>query len=403
MRIVQINAVYNYGSTGRNTEDLHKFLLENHEESYVFCTNIHKPEEGVFKLGNKLSGLLHGILSRISGLQGYYSFFPTRKLINNLDDIKPDVILLGNLHSNYINLPLFFSFLSKRNIAIANVLHDCWTFTGHCCHYTEIDCDRWTDECHDCPLLREDNVSYIDRSDKSLKDKKKWFYGISRLGVVGVSDWITNESKKSIVFPKHTLFKRIYNWIDLAAFHPMNKVEVIKRLNLPAYEAYSISVSQSWSDNKGFNLILKLAREYPKVGFIMVGEISNDKHLPNNIISTGRISDQNQLCLYYNAASVYLNLSRQETFGKASAEALACGIPILSSDKTASPEVCGDCGIVVNLDDYQSLSTALDKLLAPECRISAEQCRRRVAELFNKEKNLKQYYDFLLSLSGNRR
>lgn len=402
MRVVQINAVYYYSSTGRNTENLHKFLLKHHEDSYVFCTNIHNPQDGIFKLGNKFSWLLHGILSRISGLQGYYSFFSTHKLIKSLDNLKPDVVLLGNMHSNYINIPLLFRYLVKYKIATANVLHDCWTFTGHCCHYTKIGCEKWKTSCKKCPLLKEDNISYWDRSNKCHKDKKKWFGEISNLGVIGVSDWITEEAKKSAVFPRHTIFKRIYNWIDLDIFHPLNKEQVLKELQLPPYTGYAISVSQLWNDAKGLNLILKLATDYPNVGFILVGEIDNNSILPKNIISTGRISDATQLCKYYNAANVYLNLSRQETFGKVSAEALACGIPILSGNATASPEVCGDCGLVVNLDKEDSVSISFGLLISGKVKISQDKCRYRAEQLFNKDANLKEYYDFLFRLSADK-
>ena len=39
MKIVQINAVYEYSSTGRTTMEMHEYLRSIGVESHVFCTN----------------------------------------------------------------------------------------------------------------------------------------------------------------------------------------------------------------------------------------------------------------------------------------------------------------------------------------------------------------------------
>ena len=43
MKIVQVNAVYEYSSTGRNTMETHEYLRTLGHESYVFCTNKNIP------------------------------------------------------------------------------------------------------------------------------------------------------------------------------------------------------------------------------------------------------------------------------------------------------------------------------------------------------------------------
>lgn len=403
MKVVQINAVNRSGSTGSNTNELHEFLLGKGVDSYVFCTNENYIPKNIFKIGSSISRNLHAVLSRVTGLQGYYSTTSTLRLIHNLKRINPDVILLGNLHSNFLNLPLLFGYISEQQITTVNVLHDCWTFTGHCCHYTKISCEKWKQTCDKCPLLREDNVSYIDRSKKSQWDKRKWFHGVDRLGVVGVSDWIRDEAKKSIVFPSHTRFKTIYNWIDLDLFHLVEKDVARKKLDLHHFGNYAISVSQLWIEAKGLGLILKLATEYPDTGILLVGQIEGTPDLPDNIIPTGHIADKELLALYYNASDVYLNLSKQETFGKVSAEALACGLPILSGDKTASPEVCGNCGIIVNLENTDSVFSAFNSLIHGKSGISRTECRQRAERLFNKGINLNEYYDFFVKLCVSNR
>ena len=52
MKVVQINAVYEYSSTGRTTMEMHEYLRSQGIESHVFCTNKSIPENNVNKIGN---------------------------------------------------------------------------------------------------------------------------------------------------------------------------------------------------------------------------------------------------------------------------------------------------------------------------------------------------------------
>lgn len=79
MKIVQINAVYEYSSTGRIVKELSNYISSKGHESYVFCTNTADSENNVFCVGTKLGRKIHGILSRITGLQGYFSTISTKK------------------------------------------------------------------------------------------------------------------------------------------------------------------------------------------------------------------------------------------------------------------------------------------------------------------------------------
>ena len=94
-------------------------------DSYVFCTNRKESENGIYCMGTKLSRNIHGFFSRLTGLQGYYSAHATRKMLKKLDDIKPDVVHLGNLHGNYIHVNMLLDYLVKNQIPTVITLHDC--------------------------------------------------------------------------------------------------------------------------------------------------------------------------------------------------------------------------------------------------------------------------------------
>ena len=217
MKVIQINAVYKIRSTGRIVFELHQFLLKNGIESYVACSDGNDKDE-IYLIGSNFEKKLHALMSRLTGLQGYFSRIGTKRLIKYMDQIKPDIVHLGNLHANYVNLPMLLRYLAQHDIATVITLHDCWFFTGKCMHYTVVRCQKWKDGCNRCPQLRADNKSWIfDRTSKIWKDKKTGIEAIPRLAVIGVSDWITNEARHSLL-GKAKLIRRIYNWIDLDTF-----------------------------------------------------------------------------------------------------------------------------------------------------------------------------------------
>ena len=189
MRVVQINGSYGMAdSTGRNTAELHQYLLEQGVDSWVFAfkqSGDASECRQVEILGEPFSRPTHALLSRLTGLQGYYSAGPTRRLLRKLDFLRPELVVLGVLHSNCISFPILMNYLAKKKIAVALVLHDCWFFTGHCCHYTAAGCSRWETGCGHCPARREWNTSwFFDRSVRCLKDKRCWYAALDRLAVL---------------------------------------------------------------------------------------------------------------------------------------------------------------------------------------------------------------------------
>ena len=290
MKIVQINAVYEFSSTGRTTREMHEFLKSEGIESYVFCANKEIPEDNIFKMGNEFEHKLHGICSRLFGLQGYFSHASTARMLSNLTRINPDIVILRNLHANYINIPMTLRYLAKHQVPTIVVLHDCYFFTGHCCYYTKDQCEKWKTECHACPILNKYNKSlFFDNSKKIFNDKKKYFKAISKLAVIGVSDWVTNEAKQSPIFENAHIIKRIYNWIDLNVFYPRDAKSLKERYGRKEDDYVVLGVAQVWDDVKGLPQFLELAKHMPEIKVVLVGEL-NSKSLPSNLISTGILS-----------------------------------------------------------------------------------------------------------------
>ena len=67
--------------------------------------------------------------------------------------------------------------------------------------------------------------------------------------------------------------------------------------------------------------------------------------------------------LLYSAASCFVYPSLYEGFGLPPLEAMACGAPVLCSDRTSLPEVVGRAGILVNPEDPDALGDAMRRVL----------------------------------------
>ena len=199
MKVVQINAVYEYSSTGRTTMEMHEYLRSQGIESHVFCTNKSIPENNVNKIGNNRDYKIHSLLSHFTDGQGLYSKKSTKRLLIRLEEIKPDIVILRNLHANYLHYPSLLKYIADKDIATIVILHDVWTFTGHCCYYTADNCDKWKTFCHHCPALSNYNKSWFwDNSSSNFKKKMELFRAIPRLSVIGVSKWVADEARQSL-------------------------------------------------------------------------------------------------------------------------------------------------------------------------------------------------------------
>ena len=393
MKIVQINAVYKARSTGRTTLEMHNALREMGHESYVFCCNMHNPVDNVFRVGCLLDHKIHALCSRIFGLQGYFSFMATRRLITHLRSISPDVVILRNLHNNYVNFPMLLKYLDGAGCGVIDVLHDCWSFTGHCSYYTKQNCSKWQNECHNCQYLSEDNKSYFfDNSSAIFRMKRRRFSKLKNLAVVGVSKWITNEAKKSPIFDNAKLIIPIYNWINLEVFKPRDASELRTKLNIAPNQFVVLGVSQGWSPQKGLLNFISIAKRMPDIMFVMVGNMAKNITLPSNIISIPPTSSIDELCQYYSMADVFLNFSVQETFGKVTAEAVSCGTPVIVNDATATPELCGEgCGYIIHNNDEDAAISAIKIIESKGKGNYTDKCRRFAVDNFDMGKGIEKY------------
>jgi glycosyltransferase involved in cell wall biosynthesis len=71
-----------------------------------------------------------------------------------------------------------------------------------------------------------------------------------------------------------------------------------------------------------------------------------------------------QKALWYGAATCFCYPSLYEGFGLPPLEAMACGVPVITSNVSSLPEVVGDSALTVSPDDSAALSAALRRVIA---------------------------------------
>ena len=110
---------------------------------------------------------------------------------------------------------------------------------------------------------------------------------------------------------------------------------------------------------------------------------------------TGYI-EEDDLRKYYSNALCFIYPSLYEGFGLPVLEAMKCGCPVITSNRSSLPEVIGDCGITINPESDEDMLNALNKMYFDEGFRS--QCSKKGldrAELFSWEKCANEILDFI--------
>ena len=392
MKIVQINAVCDIGSTGDIVAGIDAVLKKSGNDSYIAAPAISDDSsEYRIRIGTSGDHKLHAVYTRLTGKQGQASRRATGRLIERLKTISPDIIHLHNIHSNYLNYPLLLRYTAEYQIPIVLTLHDCWFFTGKCNHFIDIGCDRWQTLCADCPKKRQEIPSLFCDSSRSCFLLKKQLYDMNRVYVAGVSEWITDCARRSPLFQKADV-THILNGIDIDTFHPQCG-DLRKDLNIG--DAFVIvSMANKWylSQNEAAReAVLRLLGDDDRV--VLVGCTEEQLSQPDDkrIVKLGYLKDKKQMAQVYATGDLFLNLTLADTLPTVNMEALACGVPVVTYASGGSGELVqdGESGYCVATGDISRLTDAINQVKSG-C-ILPERCREIAEKLFDKKRNFTKY------------
>jgi glycosyltransferase involved in cell wall biosynthesis len=143
-------------------------------------------------------------------------------------------------------------------------------------------------------------------------------------------------------------------------------------------ERFVLSVG-SHAPHKNFAMIDRLAARYPTTGvrFVVVGG-SGAKPFPGtqcdrtSFLALGRVSDGELKALYRNA-TCFVFPSVYEGFGIPALEAMLMECPVVASNRSSLPEICGDAAVFFDPESVDDLQRALDSVLS--CEATREKLR----------------------------
>jgi len=394
MKILQINTVCGVGSTGKIAADIHKYAEGNgHSGKIAFRGGEigDVPAEDTIRIGTTVDYYFHVLMTRLTGKTGFYSKKATARFIKEIEIYDPDIVHIHILHGYYINIEILFDYLKEKNKNVVFTQHCCWAFTGHCPYFTFINCNKWKTGCYVCPLIHEyPKSAYLDSSKWNYEHKRRIFTQVDKAVIATPSDWLASLVEES--FLKKFNVVPVYNGIDLDKFKPVDS-KFREKHNLKD-KFIILGVAPDWKDErKGLSDFLKMAKMLDEFEVIvLVGDMKDNTSLPDNIVHVARTNSIGELAEVYTAADVFVNPSRQETFGLTIVESLACGTPSIVYDATAMPELIDEtCGVAVEKQNVTALLEAARDVKNSNA-ITKDNCLKR-AKIYSKENMCKGYME----------
>ena len=270
-KVLLIDINCKYSSTGKIVYDIFNYLKKNGREVAVcYGRGDEIKEDGIYKFGLDWETNIHAGLARITGYNGSFSYFSTKRLIDYIDKFKPDVIHIHELHAYFVNIKSLLQYIKKRKIKLIWTFHCEYMYTGKCGYAYE--CVKWQTECKNCPQIGEYPKSlFFDRTMKMYQMKKELLIDLE-MNIAVPSQWLADRVKLS--FLKDKPIKVIHNGINTKVFYPVDFSALRSKLQIPFDHKVVLAAAPNlMSERKGGEWILKLAEEMKKdpVQFVLLG------------------------------------------------------------------------------------------------------------------------------------
>lgn len=217
--------------------------------------------------------------------------------------------------------------------------------------------------------------------------------------IVTVSQRSSDDSAEAfeVAASKFTL---IYNGINTDEFAP--------RPDIARKPFRLIATASADAPLKGLRYLLQavahLLPHYPQLELLVIGKprpggptdlLLDELGIRSRVLFASGITTE-RLVEYYAESAIAVVPSLYEGFGLPAGEAMACGLPVVSTTGGALPEVIGDAGILVSPGDAKALAQAIAMLLddpALRERLSRA-ARARIESLFCWNVNARQMLDY---------
>jgi glycosyltransferase involved in cell wall biosynthesis len=131
-------------------------------------------------------------------------------------------------------------------------------------------------------------------------------------------------------------------WVNLNIFKPLDKQ--IMRAKFKIKDNFTVLFVGRLIEKKGIRVLIEVAKALPNIQFLVIGVGPEEKYIrheekkSSNIKFIGKVKNTD-ITQYYSCADVLCIPSLyEEGYGRVVMEAVACGLPVIGSDKGGIPE-----------------------------------------------------------------
>ena len=185
--------------------------------------------------------------------------------------------------------------------------------------------------------------------------------------VIAVSENVAEALRKHLDLEFHKRIQTIYSGIDLSVFRPIPDLE----------KQWDLAFMGRLETMKSVDLFPKmlsiLKPKFPDLKMMMTGEGSLKDWLFKefeeqevaSMVDYHGVVETSDVPVFINKSRIFLYPSRREPFGLSIVEAMACGIPVVTTDVFGPREIIkhNHDGIAVPPDDVEALAEAIEMLL----------------------------------------
>jgi UDP-glucose:(heptosyl)LPS alpha-1,3-glucosyltransferase len=219
--------------------------------------------------------------------------------------------------------------------------------------------------------------------------------------IVAISEMVKKDIQKNYQVPDEKI-EVVYNGVSLKRFHPENKkrfrLRIREKLNIPEKKILILFVGSGF-ERKGLKFLLESLEFLSSDNWhlLLMGKGNWSRYLQfaskENQKKIHCQEPVDDLEKYYATADIFVLPSIYEPFGNANLEALASGLPVVTSRNSGAAEILehGENGRVIeNPSDPKEIAENINALFDPAVRESMGQKARSLAEKFTLENNLQE-------------
>ncbi len=219
--------------------------------------------------------------------------------------------------------------------------------------------------------------------------------------IIAISEMVKRDIQKHYGTPDERIAV-VYNGVPLERFHPRNRDTVRdpvrKQLQVPEDAVVMLFVGSGF-ERKGLKFLLQATRYFKPLPWRLV--LIGKGDWKGSLVYAPREAQKKILCLdprddlenYYAAADVFVLPSIYEPFGNANLEALASGLPVVTSRASGAAEIItpGENGMVIeDPSDPKEIAAHLNILMNPSLRERMGEKARLLAEQFTWERTVRE-------------